>query len=93
MRATILALVTGLFLLPAQAFATPSARALEAADATLDLVVFRPLQATALAIGAVAFVPVAVLASPCGLEPIKQAWEHFAGSQVDATFRRELGDF
>jgi di/tricarboxylate transporter len=91
MRAAILGLMIGLVFLPGPALATPTAR--EVADATLDLVIFRPLQVAAFAIGATAFVPAALLTAPNGLEPIKQTWDQLAGVQVKPTFRRKLGAF
>ena len=95
MRQTILAAIAALILLPGatQAAGEPATKARQIADATLDLVVFRPLQVTTLALGALAFVPAALLTAGGGKDSFEQAWKHFAGNQVDATFRRDLGDF
>jgi hypothetical protein len=58
-----------------------------------DATILRPFGIAATLLGAVFFVPVAVLASPSGPDNIATAWEVFVTSQVDYTFTRRLGDF
>jgi len=58
-----------------------------------DCAVLRPFGFAATLLGAVFFVPVAVLASASGVEGVEAAWEIFVAAQVRNTFTRPLGDF
>ena len=94
MRATIATLIAA-FLLPAAAHAgaeiqPPRPNPLVVA---FDLVILRPLGLAALAVGAVTFVPVAVLAAASGRDGIDPALEIFVTGPAKNVFRRPLGNF
>ena len=59
----------------------------------LDLICVRPIGVVASAVGAVLFVPMALLASPQGLDGIKGALEVMVTSPGEFVFRRPLGEF
>ena len=58
-----------------------------------DCAVLRPFGLAGTILGAVFFVPAAVLASPSGAEAVQAAWELFVVAPADDTFKRPLGDF
>lgn len=58
-----------------------------------DCAVLRPFGFAATILGAVFFVPAAVLASASGTENVEAAWEIFVVAQVEHTFKRPLGEF
>ncbi len=58
-----------------------------------DCAVLRPFGFAATLLGAVFFVPVAVLASASGVQNVEAAWEIFVVAQFRNTFTRPLGDF
>jgi hypothetical protein len=59
----------------------------------VDLVIVRPLGLVATVVGAVLFVPVAVVSAPNGRDGLQHAWEVFVGVPAGHVFRRPLGDF
>ena len=58
-----------------------------------DLVFVRPLGLVAAAVGAVLFLPVALISAPQGKDGIDEAFELFVTVPADAVFRRSLGEF
>ncbi len=60
---------------------------------TFDLILLRPLQVAATAIGCALFVPAAVFTSPGGRDSVAQAWDIFVATPGEAAFRRRIGDF
>ncbi len=58
-----------------------------------DCAVLRPFGFAATILGAVFFVPAAVLASASGTENVEAAWEIFVVAQFKNTFTRPLGEF
>ena len=58
-----------------------------------DILVLRPLGFARAAVGAVAFLPVAIMTSPMGQDAVDQAWEDLVEIPSDHVFRRSLGDF
>jgi hypothetical protein len=63
------------------------------AVAGFDVVILRPLGLAALAVGTVAFIPVAVLTAPDGLDSLQAALEIFVTTPAEWVFKRPLGDF
>ena len=57
-----------------------------------DVVILRPLALAALVVGAVAFVPVALLTAPNGRDSVEAAMEIFVTGPAHDVFRRPLGD-
>jgi hypothetical protein len=66
---------------------------LNPAVAAFDVVVVRPLAATAVPIGAAFFVPAALLSAPGGRDSVEQAFNLFVGGPVRYVFTRPLGEF
>ena len=66
---------------------------LNPAVAAFDVVVVRPLAATALPIGCALFVPAAILTAPNGLDSMKEAAEFFVIGPARYVFTRPLGEF
>lgn len=101
-RAAVVTLVFGL-LLPANAHAQaqapepvePQSSNLVVAglEAGFDLVVLRPLGLVAIAVGAVAFVPVALVTAPNGRDGFQSALEVLVFTPAKSVFQRPLGDF
>lgn len=60
---------------------------------SLDLLVFRPLETVALALGCAAFVPAAALSAPGGLDAVREALDYFVVEPGKRTFVRPLGEF
>ena len=58
-----------------------------------DLVILRPLGLVAVAVGAVAFVPAALITAPNGRDGIQSALELFVTEPAKNVFQRPLGDF
>ena len=58
-----------------------------------DLVVLRPLAVAALVVGAAMLPPVALMASPGGMEGLREASELFVTEPFQEAFQRPLGDF
>ena len=95
LRAAALTFIAGL-LLPGSAYALPppAERDIAAqAAAGFDVVILRPLGLAVLAIGAAAFVPVAVLSAPGGKDSFQTALEIFVTTPANFVFKRPLGDF
>jgi hypothetical protein len=63
------------------------------ASAAFDVVVLRPFYAVGTVVGAVLFVPAAVVTSPGGRPAIADAWETLVVTPADEAFKRPLGDF
>ena len=99
-RAAVMTLIAGL-LLPANAHAQaqeqvepPSPNPIAAGfKAGFDVVILRPLGLVAMAVGAAAFVPAALLAAPAGRDGIEPALEIFVTEPAKSVFQRPLGDF
>lgn len=96
-RALILLLVVGI-VLPHVALAQPKPEA--AAEPRpnpfvmgADVLFMRPLGLVAAAVGAVLFVPVALISAPQGKDGLDEAFELFVTVPADAVFRRPLGEF
>ena len=90
LRAAAATLVAAL-LLPAQAQAWPEVPHPVAAG--IDLVIMRPLGLVAAVVGAVLFVPVAVISAPQGRDGIEEAWELLVSEPAKDVYERPLGDF
>jgi len=58
-----------------------------------DAIILRPLGFTAAAVGAVLFVPAAILTSPGGMDTIEEAMEMLVIVPGEWVFTRPLGDF
>jgi len=107
-RSALLSLAASLWLLPAsplRAQPDPQQATPPAAEPSLlgsrlergfavgfDAVVVRPLRVSALAIGAAAFVPAALLSSPGGWTHIRSVYDVFVSAPAEAAFGRRLGD-
>ncbi len=59
----------------------------------LDLVILRPLGFVVVTIGAVLFLPVALITAPMGRDSIETAMESFITVPANEVFRRPLGEF
>lgn len=95
MRAVIPILTVG-FLLLLTVSATPAQAGSGAGkvfDTSFDVLILRPTGFVATAVGAVLFVPAALLALPNGRAGVDQARERFITVPVESTFSRELGDW
>ena len=66
---------------------------LNPAVAAFDVIVVRPLAATALPIGCALFVPAALITAPGGLDSVKEAAEFFVIGPARYVFTRPLGEF
>ncbi len=99
-RAAVMTLIAGL-LLPANAHALAPEEAeprrpnpiVVGSRAGFDVVILRPLGLVAMAVGAAAFVPVALLTAPMGREGVEPALKIFVTGPAKDVFRRPLGDF
>jgi len=69
------------------------ATASRAGVGTLDVLVIRPAQAAATAVGFALFVPAALVTYPGGRSSIMEAWDVFVATPARATFQRPIGDF
>lgn len=58
-----------------------------------DVVVLRPLAVVTLVVGAVMLPVAALMSSPGGMEPIREATDLFVTEPYEAAFKRPLGDF
>jgi hypothetical protein len=99
-RAAIVSSIAGLLLsanaqavTPDLAEPQPSNFSVTCAKASFDVLVLRPLGLIALAVGAGAFVPAAVISAPMGWGGIKPALERFVVEPAKHEFQRPLGDF
>ena len=63
------------------------------AAVTFDLIILRPLQAAALAVGIMAFVPAALFSAPGGRDSYREAEQLFIITPANDFFERPLGDF
>jgi hypothetical protein len=61
--------------------------------AGVDLVVMRPLGLAAALVGAVLFVPVAIVSAPQGKDGLRDAFELFVNAPMRNVFVRPLGEF
>jgi hypothetical protein len=68
-------------------------RALRVADETFDVLCLRTSGFVTTLIGAAAFVPAVMMTAPGGLEPIREAFDHFVLTPGRYTFTRPLGEF
>ena len=59
----------------------------------IDLLIARPLGLVAVVVGAVLFLPVALITSPMGLDSIQAAQEAFISVPSNDVFKRPLGEF
>ena len=89
-------LIAGL-LLQGNAYALePQSRGIQwqkGAAITFDLIILRPLQAAALAVGIMAFVPAALFSAPGGRDSYREAEQMFIITPANDFFERPLGDF
>lgn len=108
-RAAAATLAAALLLLPlsvqAQDAPPPAARSVRTSLAEIatrsseglaigfDVLVLRPLGAVATAVGAVLFVPAALLAAPNGSEALQEARETFITVPAESVYKRRLGEF
>jgi len=93
-RAAVVTLIAGL-LLPANAQAQEEVetRSPNTGLVVFDVMVLRPLGLVALAVGAGAFVPAALLTAPNGREGIETALGIFVTGPANHLLHRPLGDF
>lgn len=59
---------------------------------TVDVILIRPLAILRTVVGAAAFLPAALLASPGGRAKVEEVYELFVTNSADYAFRRDLGD-
>lgn len=59
----------------------------------VDALIVRPLASARVVVGAVMFLPAALLASPSGQEGFDAAYDTFIQEPMEYAFQRELGDF
>jgi hypothetical protein len=95
LRAAAISLIAAL-LLPANGFAQPQ-EPIEAPPpnpfvAGFDVVILRPLGLVATAVGAVLFVPVALLTAPSGKDGLQSALETLVIVPGRSVFQRPLGE-
>lgn len=64
-----------------------------AAAFAFDLVVVRPFGLVATAVGAVMFIPAAILTSPNGRDAIEEAFDVFVAAPGEYIYKRPLGEF
>jgi hypothetical protein len=96
LRAAAVTLIAGL-LLPGNAYAQEQQQVksepVNPVAAGFDVVIVRPLGLAALAVGVVAFVPVAVITAANGKDSLQAALEIFVTNPAHHVFKRPLGDF
>ena len=96
LRAAAVTLIAAL-LLPGNAYAQEQqpveSKSVNPAVAGFDVVILRPLGLVTLAVGAVAFVPVALLTAANGKDSLQAALEIFVTNPAQNVFQRPLGDF
>ena len=68
-------------------------RSARVAAVGFDAVFLRPLAVVTLVVGAAMLPVAALLASPGGMEPIREATELFVTEPYEEAFKRPLGDF
>ena len=61
-------------------------------DPVFDVLIVRPLGLVVAVVGVSMFPPVAVLSSPGGLDPLREALDHFVIVPGEYVFTRSLGD-
>jgi hypothetical protein len=69
------------------------AKAVNPVVAGFDLVIVRPLGLGAVVVGAVLFLPMALISAPQGRDGLRHSWELLVGVPVENVFQRPLGDF
>ena len=100
LRAAAMTLIAAL-LLPANAHALPREEfepqprnpIVAGLGIGFDVVILRPLGLVAVAVGAAAFVPAALLTAPNGRDGIQSALEILVTERAKSVFQRRLGDF
>ena len=96
LRAAVMTLIAGL-LLPANAYAQAQEQVEPPSPNPMavgfDVVVLRPLGLVATAVGAVLFVPAALLTAPNGRDGVDTALKFFIIEPAKSVFQRPLGDF
>jgi hypothetical protein len=96
LRAAAVTLIAGL-LLPGNAYAGEQqpvdSGSVNPAVAGFDVVILRPVGLVALAVGAVLFVPVALVTAANGKDSLETALEVFVTGPAKNVFQRPLGDF
>ena len=94
---TLLATLTlglSLGLAPAAAAQAPPSAGPTLGAKIFDASVVRPLRVAAVAVGAVFFVPAAMVSMPVGgMDALDQAYEKMIGDPYEAAFIRPLGEF
>jgi hypothetical protein len=92
----VVTLITGI-LLTGNAYAQEQQSAgstpVDPVAAGFDVVIVRPLGLVVLAIGAVAFVPAALITAASGKDSLEAALEIFVTGPAHHVFQRPLGDF
>jgi len=95
-RAAVATLAASL-LLPAGARADaqepPETPGPNLAAKAFDVMIVRPVGLAILPIGVAAFIPAALLSAPGGMDPLREAFEHFVSGPVTFAFLRPLGEF
>ena len=95
LRVAAVTLIAGL-LLSGNAYAQEQrveSESVNPAAAGFDVVIVRPLGLVTLAVGAVAFVPVALITAANGKDSLQAALEIFVTGPAHHVFQRPLGDF
>jgi hypothetical protein len=62
-------------------------------DGTFEALVLRPFGFLASTVGAIMFIPAAVLTMPTGRESVDDAWRQFVAEPAEYVYRRPWGDF
>src|SRR5262245_53557682 len=73
--------------------ATFGASVQRAANATFDVLILRPTGLVMLVVGVGLFVPAAIVSSPGGTTPVRQAWDFFVVQPASFAFQRPVGEF
>lgn len=73
--------------------AAPKPGAVRVADATFDALFLRPSGLVVFVVGAVMFIPAAVLATPGGKDAVDEASERFVQAPAKYLFTRPIGEF
>jgi hypothetical protein len=73
--------------------ATFGASALRGANATFDVLFLRTTGLAVLLVGVAFFVPAAIVSSPGGKTPVREAWDRFVVQPANYTVTRPIGEF
>ena len=78
---------------PVAAGASTTATAKRVGNVAFDVMVLRPVEGGAAAVGAALFLPVAFISAPGGRHALETAWEQFVLTPWSQFYERPLGDF